>query len=150
MNACMNACVAHPLVFQVNDRDLLAQFPAVACLITTESMSNDEIQLSVLRLLEKNPRLTQRQLSAELGVSLGKTHYIVKSLVDVGLIKLENFQRSNNKLGYAYLLTPKGIAEKAAITVRFLTRKQDDYKRLGREIEMLRSEVDAESDGAGS
>ena len=71
-------------------------------------MPNDEIQLSVLRLLEKNPRLTQRQLSAELGVSLGKTHYIVKSLIDVGLIKLDNFQRSNNKLGYAYLLTPKG------------------------------------------
>ena len=68
-------------------------------------MPNDEIQLSVLRLLEKNPRLTQRQLSAELGVSLGKTHYIVKSLIDVGLIKLDNFQRSKNKLGYAYLLT---------------------------------------------
>ena len=106
-------------------------------------MPNDEIQLSVLRLLEKNPRLTQRQLSAELGVSLGKTHYIVKSLIDVGLIKLDNFQRSNNKLGYAYLLTPKGIAEKASITVRFLARKQDEYKRLEQEIEMLRSEVDA-------
>ena len=72
-------------------------------------MPNDEIQLRVLRLLEQNPQLTQRQLSAELGVSLGKTHYVVKSLIDVGLIKLDNFQRSNNKLGYAYLLTPKGI-----------------------------------------
>ena len=113
-------------------------------------MPNDEIQLSVLRLLEKNPRLTQRQLSAELGISLGKTHYIVKSLIDVGLIKLDNFQRSNNKLGYAYLLTPKGIAEKASITVRFLARKQDEYKRLEREIEMLRSEVDAETDGTGA
>ena len=113
-------------------------------------MPNDEIQLSVLRLLEKNPRLTQRQLSAELGVSLGKTHYIVKSLIDVGLIKLDNFQRSNNKLGYAYLLTPKGITEKAAITVRFLARKQDEYKRLEQEIEMLRSEVDAETDGTGA
>ena len=115
-------------------------------------MPNDEIQLSVLRLREKNPRLTQRQLSAELGVSLGKTHYIVKSLIDVGLIKLDNFQRSNNKLGYAYLLTPKGIAEKAAITVRFLARKQDEFKRLEQEIEMLRSEVDAETetDGTGA
>jgi EPS-associated MarR family transcriptional regulator len=107
-------------------------------------MPNDEIQLSVLRLLEQNPQLTQRQLSAELGVSLGKTHYIVKSLIDVGLIKLDNFQRSNNKLGYAYLLTPKGIAEKASITVRFLARKQDEYKCLEREIEALKSEVDAE------
>jgi EPS-associated MarR family transcriptional regulator len=68
----------------------------------------------------------------------------VKSLIDVGLIKLDNFQRSNNKLGYAYLLTPKGIAEKASITVRFLARKQDEYKRLEREIEALKSEVDAE------
>ena len=113
-------------------------------------MPNDEIQLSVLRLLEQNPQLTQRQLSAELGVSLGKTHYIVKSLIDVGLIKLDNFQRSKNKLGYAYLLTPKGIAEKASITVRFLARKQDEYKRLEQEIEMLRSEVDAETDGTGA
>ena len=113
-------------------------------------MPNDEIQLSVLRLLEQNPQLTQRKLSAELGVSLGKTHYIVKSLIDVGLIKLDNFQRSKNKLGYAYLLTPKGIAEKASITVRFLARKQDEYKRLEQEIEMLRSEVDAETDGTGA
>jgi EPS-associated MarR family transcriptional regulator len=112
-------------------------------------MPNDEIQLSVLRLLEQNPQLTQRQLSAELGVSLGKTHYIVKSLIDVGLIKLDNFQRSNNKLGYAYLLTPKGIAEKATITVRFLARKQDEYKRLEQEIEVLRSEVDAETGRGG-
>lgn len=112
-------------------------------------MPNDEIQLSVLRLLEQNPQLTQRQLSAELGVSLGKTHYIVKSLIDVGLIKLDNFQRSNNKLGYAYLLTPKGIAGKAAITVRFLARKQDEYKRLEQEIEVLRSEVDAETGRGG-
>ena len=113
-------------------------------------MPNDEIQLSVLRLLEQNPQLTQRKLSAELGVSLGKTHYIVKSLIDVGLIKLDNFQRSKNKLGYAYLLTPKGIAEKASITVRFLARKQDEYKRLEREIEALKSEVDAEINRTGT
>jgi EPS-associated MarR family transcriptional regulator len=105
-------------------------------------MSNDEIQLSVLRLLEQNPQLTQRQLSAELGVSLGKTHYIVRSLIDVGLVKLDNFQRSDNKWGYAYLLTPKGIKEKAAITVRFLERKQDEYRRLELEIEALKWEVE--------
>ena len=112
-------------------------------------MPNDEIQLRVLRLLEQNPQLTQRQLSAELGISLGKTHYIVKSLIDVGLIKLDNFQRSKNKLGYAYLLTPKGIAEKAAITVRFLARKQAEYKRLEQEIEALKSEVDANAGQSG-
>ena len=75
-------------------------------------------------------------------MSLGKTHYLLKSLVDIGLVKLDNFQRSNNKWGYAYLLTPKGLAEKAAITVRFLARKQVEYKRLEQEIESLKSEVD--------
>jgi len=105
-------------------------------------MSDDENTLKALKILEANPELTQRDLAAELGVSLGKTHYLVKSLVDIGLVKLDNFQRSNNKWGYAYLLTPAGVAEKAAITVRFLARKQEEYKRLEREIEELRSEVE--------
>ena len=109
-------------------------------------MFKDELQLSVLRMLEQNPQLTQRQMAAGLGFSLGKTHYIVKSLIDVGLVKLDNFQRSDNKWGYAYLLTPEGIKEKAAITVRFLARKQDEYRLLEREIEILKSEVDAETD----
>ena len=104
---------------------------------------SEENTLKALRTLELNPGLTQRELASELGVSLGKTHYIVRSLVDIGLVKLENFQRSNNKWGYAYILTPKGIAEKAAITVRFLARKQEEYKRLALEIEGLRSEVDS-------
>ncbi len=104
-------------------------------------MRTEENTFKTLRVLERNPRLTQRQLAAELGVSLGKTHYILKSLVDVGLVKLENFQRSNNKLGYAYLLTPKGMAEKAAITIRYLARKQEEYSALKREIEVLRSEL---------
>jgi EPS-associated MarR family transcriptional regulator len=113
-------------------------------------MRTEENTFKTLRVLERNPRLTQRQLAAELGVSLGKTHYILKSLVDVGLVKLENFQRSNNKLGYAYLLTPKGMAEKAAITIRYLARKQEEYSALKREIEVLRSELDAEGLGSNS
>ena len=110
-------------------------------------MSDDENTLKALKILEANPELTQRDLAAELGVSLGKTHYLVKSLVDIGLVKLDNFQRSNNKWGYAYLLTPAGVAEKAAITVRFLVRKQEEYKRLEREIEELRSEVEGTVSG---
>jgi len=110
-------------------------------------MSDDENTLKALKILEANPELTQRDLAAELGVSLGKTHYLVKSLVDIGLVKLDNFQRSNNKWGYAYLLTPAGVAEKAAITVRFLARKQEEYKRLEREIEELRSEVEGTVSG---
>ena len=104
-------------------------------------MSNEEIEFRALKLLEKNSHLSQRELSAELGVSLGKAHYVVKALIDMGWVKLDNFRRNNNKLGYAYLLTPKGIAEKAAITVRFLARKQVEYERLREEIEQLQTEV---------
>lgn len=111
---------------------------------------SDENILQALRVLERNPELSQRELAKELGVSLGKTHYILSSLIDVGLVKANNFRRSDNKLGYAYLLTPKGIAEKAAVTARFLVRKQEEYTALKREIEVLRSELDAEGLGGNS
>ena len=104
-------------------------------------MSVQEIQLKALKLLEQNPHLSQRELSAELGVSLGKAHYVVKALVNMGWVKLDNFRRSDNKLGYTYLLTAKGIAEKADITVRFLARKQLEYEALREEIEQLKAEV---------
>lgn len=104
-------------------------------------MSDEKYTLNALKLLEKNPELTQRELAVELGLSLGKTHYVLKSLVDIGLVKVANFQRSGNKWGYSYLLTPRGIAEKAAITVRFLARKQEEFKQLEREIEVLKAEV---------
>jgi EPS-associated MarR family transcriptional regulator len=104
-------------------------------------MMSQELEYRILKLLENSPNLTQRQLSKELGVSLGKTHYLIKALVDVGWIKLENFQRSDSKWGYAYLLTPMGIIEKASITARFLARKQDEYARLQEEIAQLKLEV---------
>jgi EPS-associated MarR family transcriptional regulator len=105
-------------------------------------MSNQELEYRALKLLEQYPQITQRQLSKELGVSLGKAHYMIKALVEVGWIKLENFQRSDNKLGYAYLLTPAGVVEKAKITRQFLQRKQREYQQLKREIEQLQIEVD--------
>jgi EPS-associated MarR family transcriptional regulator len=104
-------------------------------------MMSQELEYRILKLLENSPNLTQRQLSKELGVSLGKTHYLIKALVDVGWVKLENFQRSDSKWGYAYLLTPMGIIEKASITARFLARKQDEYARLQEEIAQLKLEV---------
>ena len=104
-------------------------------------MSKQELEYKVLKLLENKPNLTQRQLAEELGVSLGKTHYLVKSLIDVGWIKLHNFQKSENKWGYAYLLTPKGIVEKSIITSRFLKRKQTEYNQSRKEIEQLKKEV---------
>ena len=104
-------------------------------------MTNLELEYRALKILEQQPDLTQRQLAEELGISLGKTHYLVKSLIDVGWVKLDNFQRSDNKWGYAYLLTPMGIAEKAAITARFLIRKRREYKALYDEIAQLQEEV---------
>jgi len=104
-------------------------------------MSSEEIEYKALKLLEANPELSQRQLSSGLGVSLGKAHYVLKSLIEVGWVKLTNFRGSSNKLGYAYVLTPDGIAEKAAITMRFLARKQREYKELQAEIEALQAEV---------
>ena len=93
-------------------------------------MTNQELEYKVLKILEDHPEYTQREIAKELGVSLGKTHYLIKSLIDVGWVKLENFRRSNNKLGYAYLLTPAGIIEKAKITSQFLSMKQKEYKEL--------------------
>ncbi|MDC0172540.1 MarR family EPS-associated transcriptional regulator [Gammaproteobacteria bacterium] len=104
-------------------------------------MTNQELEYRALKILEQQPDLTQRQLAEALGVSLGKTHYLVKSLIDVGWVKLDNFQKSNSKWGYAYLLTPMGIAEKAAITARFLVRKQREYNELQQEIAQLQKEV---------
>ena len=105
-------------------------------------MTKQEIQLRVLKLLENNPHMSQRQISKELGVSLGKAHYVVKALINLGWLKLDNFCRSDNKLGYAYILTPKGIAEKSALTVRFLEYKQAEYKQLRQDIKSLKSQIE--------
>jgi len=115
---------------------------AVACSIIKEAMTKEEIEYNALKLLEANPQLSQRQLSAELDVSLGKAHYVLKSLIEVGWVKLDNFRRSDSKLVYAYVLTPAGIAEKAKITVRFLGRKQREYLELQSEIHDLQVEVE--------
>jgi EPS-associated MarR family transcriptional regulator len=115
---------------------------AVACQFIKEAMSKEEIEYNALKLLEANPQLSQRQLSAELDVSLGKAHYVLKSLIAIGWVKLDNFRRSDNKLGYAYVLTPTGLAEKANITVRFLGRKQREYLELQAEIKDLQVEVE--------
>ena len=106
--------------------------------------------MKALKVLEKRPELSQRQLAKELGVSLGKTHYILNSLIDVGLVKVDNFRRSDNKLGYAYLLTPRGFVEKAKITKRFLARKQREYKALEQQIADLAKEVESMGSNAKS
>ena len=85
--------------------------------------------------------MTQRQVADELGVSLGKTNYVIKALIDKGWLKLNNFKRSDNKLGYIYLLTPKGATEKTILAQKFLRRKSEEYNRLKEEIEKLKKEI---------
>ena len=111
---------------------------------------HEETHLKVLRLLEGNPRLSQREVSEALGVSLGKTNFCFKSLVDKGLIKVQSFRKSQNKLAYAYLLTPSGIAEKSALTARFLKHKMTEYEHLQAEIAALQLEVNGEQSSEDS
>ncbi|TEA77875.1 MarR family EPS-associated transcriptional regulator [Allopusillimonas ginsengisoli] len=105
-------------------------------------MLSDENHLKLLRLLEENPDMSQRELSRRLGISLGKTNYCLKELLRGGLIKIQNFKNSHNKLAYAYLLTPAGVSTKAELTLRFLKIKVGEYKTLKAEIEQLQQEAE--------
>ena len=102
---------------------------------------NQEIHLKVLRQLELNPDITQRQLAQQLGVSLGKANYCLKALIDRGFIKARNFRNSENKRAYLYVLTPRGIEEKSRISVSFLRHKMEEFEALRSEIEELQAEV---------
>ena len=101
-------------------------------------MNNQDIHLDLLRRLESNPQFTQRALSREMGVSLGKVNYCMKKLTKKGLIKLTNFSRSSNKLGYMYLLTPQGLEQKAKLTTLFLKIKTEEFEMLREEISRLK------------
>ena len=101
----------------------------------------DEIHYKLLKVLEKNPDVTQRKLAAMLGISLGKANYCLRALMEKGWVKMANFRRNPNKLGYVYLLTPKGIDERARIALRFLRHKQHEFDALKAEIEHLKVEV---------
>ncbi len=95
----------------------------------------------VMRILQENPDLTQRELAGKLGISVGGLNYCLKALIQKGLVKMKNFANSKNKFGYVYILTPSGISEKTAMTQRFLRRKIMEYEALRWEIEDLRSNV---------
>ena len=98
-------------------------------------------RLAVLRLLDQRPDMSQRELSGALGLSLGKTHYVLHSLLDRGLVKAGNFRRSGNKLAYAYVLTPTGLREKLRLTRAFLSRKEAEFEQLRHTISTLKSEL---------
>ena len=101
----------------------------------------EETSYRLIKLIEANPKASQRELAQQMGISLGKVNYCLKGLMEKGIIKAHNFKNSNNKLAYAYLLTPKGIEEKTKITARYLKRRLKEYEDLKQEIEMLQEEV---------
>jgi EPS-associated MarR family transcriptional regulator len=117
------------------------ELSAVPELARNPQPDSDGAQLAVLRLLARDPELSQRDLARALGVSLGKTHYLLHAMLDKGLVKAHNFRRSDNKVAYAYVLTPRGISEKLRITRSFLKRKEAEFDALRRMISDLRSEL---------
>lgn len=104
-------------------------------------MKQEFIETQILRDIYHNPAISQRELAKKNGISLGKTNYLLKSLLTKGLIKIENFKRADNKKRYLYIITPHGLIEKTRLTVSFLKRKMDEYERLKQEIEELKQEV---------
>ena len=111
-------------------------------------MDNDQLRLKILRLIDSDPSMSQRQIADELGVSLGGVNYCLKALAEIGWIKVGNFAKSNHKLGYVYLLTPRGIREKTNITASFLAKKRGEYEALRQEIARLEVELTDESQKA--
>lgn len=105
-------------------------------------------QYRILRLIEERPEISQRELARQLGVSLGKSHYLLRALLEKGLVKANNFRRSDNKLAYIYLLTPSGFAAKLSLTKEFLGIKEAEYLALRGEIELLRRELATEEKGS--
>ena len=104
-------------------------------------MLTDETRYRILKLLEADPHASQRRIADELGISLGRVNFCLQALIEKGLIKVNNFRNSANKRAYLYLLTPRGIEEKAVVTARFLKRKLDEYESLKREVEELQKDA---------
>jgi EPS-associated MarR family transcriptional regulator len=105
-----------------------------------------EEMLHIFREIDKSPELTQRGLSSRLGISLGKVNFLVNALIGKGFIKVENFRKSSNKIGYLYNLTPRGIEEKSRMTYHFLKRKMREFEELEMAIRQLQEEVRARGD----
>jgi EPS-associated MarR family transcriptional regulator len=102
---------------------------------------SDEVRYNLLRLLEANPAMSQRDVARQLGMSLGKVNFCVQALVEKGILKATNFKNSKRKAAYMYLLTPRGIEEKAQVTARFLQKKIQEYEELRADIARIREEV---------
>ena len=104
-------------------------------------MLTDEYRYKILKRLESNPKISQRELAQELSISLGKVNYCLKALMQKGLLKVNNFRNNQNKSVYLYLLTPNGVEEKTKVTLRFMQYKMDEYETLKQEIKVLQREA---------
>ena len=109
-----------------------------------QANQQEDTYYRVLRILNENPDITQRELAQKLELSVSGLNYCLKALVEKGLVKMQNFSSSKNKLGYMYLLTPAGLAEKALLTSRFLKRKMHEYEELKKEIKLVQKEISSE------
>lgn len=112
---------------------------------TRRQTANDDILFWTLKVLQENPGVSQRTLAKEVGINVSTINFCLKALVEKGWIKMGNFSKNPDKLSYAYLLTPTGVAEKAVLTKRFLQRKMAEYEKLRGEIEALQLEADQSS-----
>jgi EPS-associated MarR family transcriptional regulator len=110
-------------------------------IMTRQQQLQEDTHFRVLSLLEQNPDMSQRDLAKALGVSLGGINYSLKALIERGMVKAQNFKKSESKLAYAYVLTPQGLAEKTKLTTRFLKRKMEEYEALRAEIDSLQYEL---------
>ena len=107
-----------------------------------QAQIQEDTHFRIMRILQDNPDLIQRELADQLGMSVGGLNYCLKALIVKGFVKMGNFQKSKNKFKYVYLLTPQGIAERVMLTSRFLQRKMEEYEALKVEIEALQAEAD--------
>jgi EPS-associated MarR family transcriptional regulator len=114
-----------------------------------QTLIQEDTSYRILRILQANPEINQRELARHLGMSLGGLNYCLRALMDKGYVKLDNFQNSKHRFKYVYLLTPAGLAQKVAMTGRFLKRKMDEYEALRVEIQSLQAEVQAGEVAAG-
>lgn len=106
------------------------------------SKLNEDVRFRVLRILDDNPEITQREIADAVGISNGAVHYVLRSLLEKGFVKFNNFTRAKDKRRYSYALTRKGVAEKAVLARNFVARKIDEYEALKNEIDILKKEID--------
>ncbi len=114
-------------------------------MISRQAKLQEDTNFRLMQLLQDNPHLSQRKMAIALGISFGGVNYCLNALVVKGLVKIHNFNQNKNKFGYAYVLTPSGMSEKAALTARFLKRKINEYELLQAEIKALKMELKNEN-----